>query len=105
MCFLVLNFGTKFPSGVRESADYLYGVLWVAGLEKLASPVRETGLFRHNGGPIEHPFKPLNMIVLRWSEGFQGVPQLGLHDGERHYSLRSLLFFQSGFIRHFRDGI
>ena len=32
--------------------------------KKIASAVREAGVFRHNGGTIEGPFKPLGTIVL-----------------------------------------
>ena len=47
------------------------------------------------------PHKPLDTIVLRWSEGFQEAVQLGPHDAEKRQSLGqpyvlSLLFFQSG---------
>ena len=32
---------------------------------------RETCVSRHNGDPIKGSLKPLNTIVLRWSEGFE----------------------------------
>ena len=36
----------------------------ITRLEKLTSVVRGAGVFRHNGGPIKGPLKPLDRIVL-----------------------------------------
>ena len=36
--------------------------------------------------------KPLNKIVLWWSDGFQGVCLIGLHGAERHQSLGYVVF-------------
>ena len=56
--------------------------------EKTISTVRETiaplGIM---GDQLRTPLKPLNTIVLRWSEGLHGCPQLGPHDAERRQSL------------------
>ena len=41
-------------------------------LGKITSAVRETSVSRHNGSTIMSPFKPLNTIVLSWSEGVSG---------------------------------
>jgi len=38
-------------------------------LEKNTPTVRETSTSRHNGRPIKASLKPLNTIVMRWSEG------------------------------------
>ena len=51
--------------------------------ERLVSP----GIM---GAQLGAPIKSLNMIVLLWSEGHQGSPQLGLHDAKRCQSVGQL---------------
>ena len=37
----------------------------------------------HNGGKLEAVFKLFNTILIWWSKGLQGGPQLGLRDAEK----------------------
>ena len=48
-------------------------------LQKFTLCVREASVSRHNEGTL----KPLNTTVLRGSEWFKRVPQLGPHYAER----------------------
>ena len=50
--------------------------------------LRETGFSRHNGVLIKALLEPLNTTLLCWFEGFQGGPQLVLHDAEMPVSLK-----------------
>ena len=45
----------------------------VSRLEKIASAVWETSVYRHNGGLIKDSLKPISTIVLWRSGGFQGA--------------------------------
>ena len=49
---------------------------------KITPAVREASVSRHNGGKLRTPLRYLHTIVLRWSEGFQGGPELGRHTVE-----------------------
>ena len=70
-------------------------------LEKLTLTFRETGVSRQIRPELRTPIKPMTMIVLLWSEVFQGGSQLGLPWCRETLVAQilyvwSLMFFQYG---------
>ena len=58
--------------------------------KNLTSAGRKTSVSRHNGDQLRAPLRPIKTIVLWWSEGLQGGPQLGPHYVERRQFLGQL---------------
>ena len=60
----------------------------VSGLEKVHQLSERLAPLGIIGAQLRALLKPGSTIVLCWFEGYQRVPQLGSHDGERRKSLR-----------------